>query len=93
MHASKFTKFKLIFCDARVFSGIWFDFIYPHNLSLFFATPQIYVAAGKNNAQPCFYQPQHFYLKNTSLEVSARSHVFITDDRNVSEILLRPVCA
>ena len=45
------------------------------------------------NAQPCFYQPQHFYLKNTSLEVSARSHVYITDDRNVSEILLRSVCA
>ena len=42
MHASKFTKFKLIV------PGIWFDFIYPHNSSLFFATPQIYVAADKN---------------------------------------------
>ena len=48
MHASKFTKFKLIVRDARVFSGIWFDFIYPHNSSLFFDTPQIYVAADKN---------------------------------------------
>ena len=46
MHASKFTKFKLIVRDARVFPGIWFDFIYPHNSSLFFATPQIYIAAG-----------------------------------------------
>ena len=43
MHASKFTKFKLIVRDARVFPGIWFDFIYPHNSSLFFATPQIYL--------------------------------------------------
>ena len=48
MHASKFTKFKLILRDARVFPGIWFDFIYLHNSSLFFATPQIYVAADKN---------------------------------------------
>ena len=70
MHASKFTKFKFIVRDARVFPGIWFDFIYPHILSLFlaciasvsarvrrgswdvansfFATPQIYVAADKN---------------------------------------------
>ena len=48
MHASKFTKFKLIVRDARVFPGIWFDFIYPHNSSLFFATPQIYVSADKN---------------------------------------------
>ena len=48
MHASRFTKFKLIVRDARVFPGIWFDFIYPHNSSLFFATPQIYVAADKN---------------------------------------------
>ena len=40
MHASKFTKFKLIVRDARVFPGIWFDFIYPHNSSLFFATPR-----------------------------------------------------
>ena len=39
MHASKFTKFKFIVRDARVFPGIWFDFIYPHNSSLFFATP------------------------------------------------------
>ena len=37
MHASKFTKFKFIVRDARVFPGIWFDFIYPHNSSLFFA--------------------------------------------------------
>ena len=44
MHASKFTKFKLIVRDARVFPGIWFDLIYPHNSSLFFATPQLYVA-------------------------------------------------
>ena len=48
MHASKFTKFKLIVRGARVFPGIWFDFIYPYNSSLFFATPQIYVAADKN---------------------------------------------
>ena len=48
MHASKFTKFKLIVRDAKVFPGIWFNFIYPHNSSLFFATPQIYVAADKN---------------------------------------------
>ena len=48
MHASKFTKFKFIVRDARVFPGIWFDFIYPHNSSLFFATPQIYAAADKN---------------------------------------------
>ena len=41
-------KFKLIVRDARVFPGIWFDFIYPHNSSLFFATPQIYVTADKN---------------------------------------------
>ena len=47
MHASKSTKFKLIVRDARVFPGIWFDFIYPHNSSLFIATPQIYVAAVK----------------------------------------------
>ena len=37
MHASKFTKFKFIVRDARVFPGIWFDFIYPHILSLFLA--------------------------------------------------------
>ena len=48
MHARKLKKFKLIVRDARVFSGIWFDFIYLHNSSLFFATPQIYVAADKN---------------------------------------------
>ena len=48
MHASKFTKFKFIVGDARVFPGIWFDFIYPHNSCLFFATLQIYVAADKN---------------------------------------------
>ena len=48
MHASKFTKFKFIVRDARVFPGIWFGFIYPHNSSLFFATPQLYVAADKN---------------------------------------------
>ena len=29
MHASGFTKFKLSVRDARVFPGIWFDFIYP----------------------------------------------------------------
>ena len=39
MHASKFTKFKFIVRDARIFPGIWFDFIYPHNSSLFFTTP------------------------------------------------------
>ena len=39
MHASKFTKFKFIVRDGRVFPGIWFDFVYPHNSSLFFATP------------------------------------------------------
>ena len=48
MHASKFTKFKFIVRDARVFPGIWFGFIYPHNSSLFFATPLIYVAADKS---------------------------------------------
>ena len=48
MHASKFTKFKFIVRDARVFPGSWFDFTYPHNSSIFFATPQIYVAADKN---------------------------------------------
>ena len=48
MHASKFTKFKLIVHDARVFPGIWFDFMCPHNSSLVLATPQIYVAADKN---------------------------------------------
>ena len=48
MHASKFTKLKLIVRDARVFPGIWFEIIYPHNSSLFFATPQMYVAADKN---------------------------------------------
>ena len=48
MHASKFTKFKLIVRVARVFPGIWFDFIYTHNSTLFFATPQIYVAADEN---------------------------------------------
>ena len=48
MHASKFTKFKFIVRDARVFPGIWFDFIYRYNSSLFFATPQIYVATDKN---------------------------------------------
>ena len=49
MHASKFTKFKFkIVRDARAFPGIWFDFIYPHNSSLFFENPQIYVAADKN---------------------------------------------
>ena len=54
MHASKFAKFKLIVRDARVFPGIWFDFIYLHNSSLFFAPPQIYVAADKNKKlQPC----------------------------------------
>ena len=31
MRASKFTKFKFIVRDARVFPGIWFDFMYPHN--------------------------------------------------------------
>ena len=48
MYASKFTKFKFIVREARVFPGFWFDFIYPHNSSLFFTTPQIYVAADKN---------------------------------------------
>ena len=48
MEASKFKKFKFIVPDARVFPRIWFDFIYPHNSSLFFATPQIHVAADKN---------------------------------------------
>ena len=48
MHASKLTKFKLTVRDARVYPDIWFDFIYPHNSSLFFASPQIYVAGDKN---------------------------------------------
>ena len=47
MHVTKFTNFKFIVREARVFPGIWFDFIYPHNSSLFFATLQIYVAADK----------------------------------------------
>ena len=55
MHASKFTKFKFIVHDARVFPGIWFDFIYPNNSSLFFATPQIYVAANKICKQTFYY--------------------------------------
>ena len=29
MHASKFTKFKFIVRDARVFPGIWLDFYIP----------------------------------------------------------------
>ena len=54
MHASKFTKFKLIVRDARVFLGIWFDFIYPHNSSLFYATPQIICCGQKEkDLQPC----------------------------------------
>ena len=48
MHASKLTKFKLTVRDARVYPDIWFDFIYPLNSSLFFASPQIYVAGDKN---------------------------------------------
>ena len=48
MRVSKFTKFKFIVRDARVFPGIWFDFTYLHNSSLFFATPKIYVAGDKN---------------------------------------------
>ena len=48
MHASKFAKLKLIVRDAREFPGIWFEIIYPHNSSLFFATPQICVAADKH---------------------------------------------
>ena len=48
MRASKFTKFKFIVLDARGFPGIWFEFMCPHNSSLYFATPQIYVAADKN---------------------------------------------
>ena len=56
MRANKFTKFKLIVRDARVFPGIWFDFIYPHNSSLFFAPPQIYVAADKKK----IYSPSTF---------------------------------
>ena len=56
MYASKFTKFKFIVRDARVFPGIWFNFIYPHNSSLFFATPHMYFAADKNKitALSCF---------------------------------------
>ena len=65
MHASKFTKFKLIVRDARVFPDIWFDFIYPHNSSLFFATPQIYVAADKNK----IYSPSCPALKQTFTNV------------------------
>ena len=37
------------------------------------------------NLQPCFYKRQHFHLKKTSLQVSAHSHVFITDDRNLKQ--------
>ena len=62
MHASTFTKFQFIVSDARVFPGIWFDFIYPHNSSLFLATPQIYVTADKNKTflQPCTALKQTF---------------------------------
>ena len=48
MHVTRFTNFKFTVREARVFPRILFDFIYPHNSSLFFATPQIYVAADKN---------------------------------------------
>ena len=68
MHASKFTTFKLIVRDARVFPGIWFDFIYPHNSSLFFATPQIYVAADKNK----IYSPVLLWNKHLHQRVFLR---------------------
>ena len=32
MHANKFTKFKYIVCDARVFPGIWFDIFFFYML-------------------------------------------------------------
>ena len=69
MHASKFTKFKFIVRDARVFPGIWFDFIYPHNSSLFFATPQIYVAADKNTIySPVLQKAPDQWQKHTTYE-------------------------
>ena len=63
MHASKFTKFNFIVRDATVFPGIWFDFIYAHNLSLFFAS-QIYVAADKNKIYSTVPWVSHFETNN-----------------------------
>ena len=37
------------------------------------------------NAQSCFYKRQHFHPKNMSLQVSAHSNVFITDNRNLKQ--------
>ena len=71
MHASKFTKFKLIVLDARVFPGISFDFIYPHNSSLFFATHQIYVAADKNKIYSPVLQRNKF-IRVASGQCSAK---------------------
>ena len=37
------------------------------------------------NNHVTFYKRQHFHLKNMSLQVSAHSHFFITDDRNLKQ--------
>ena len=66
----QFTKFKLIVRDARVFPGIWVDFIYPHNSSLFFATPQTYVAADKNK----IYSPVLLWNKHLPTCIFTRSY-------------------
>ena len=70
MYASKFTKFKFIVRNARIFPGIWFEFMDPHNSSLFFATPQIYVAADKNK----IYNPVLFWNKHLPTCIFTRSY-------------------
>ena len=71
MHASKLTKFKFTVRDARVFPGIWFVFIYPYNSSLFFASPQIYVAADKNKT----YSPVLLWNKHLPTCIFTRSYL------------------
>ena len=61
---------RFIVRDARVFRGIWFDFIYPHNSSFFFATPQIYVAADKNK----IYSPALLWDKHLPTCIFTRSY-------------------
>ena len=58
--------------DGGVFPGVWFDFIYPHNSYLFFAIPQIYVAAVKNK----IYSPVLLWNKHlpTCIYVYVRTH-------------------
>ena len=69
MHASK-KKIQIHYSLRESFSGIWFDFIYPHNSSLFFATPQIYVAADKNK----IYSPVLLWKKHLPACIFTRSH-------------------